>query len=486
MSDMSVGSIVVRGAFLTTLCSIAVKFVTFISQIALAWFLVPEDMGLVAIATAISGMMSILMAAGVRDVLVQQRLNFMSDASAGFWLALAMNSCATCVAFAIAPFSGKLFGEPELTSLIMIMAVCWPITAFSSVYHASLYRELRFGTVASIVLLQNCVYFIVAVTLASYDYGAYALILSNIPRVIIGVLASRVCAGRIEIRKPDGCRIRALIAPVFWLTLSSALASIHYYGTSMVLGIMNGVALTGLYYWGNQISSQAIQVLSQSLRNVFFPALTKIIDDEDRQYNSIRKSVKILMAFVAPICVLQILLAEPLIKILFEPRWYPAIDVVKWLSVGLISQPLYVLLSALLLARQSNMVMAALTGCIGLIVSCLALAASYSNDVTIIAMWIGVGMFFINISCGYVLFYVLGYGLKELLQSIIPALVSVVVAGVAGYAVGVYAEPAGTVFHLFAMLIVALGVSVVMLIKLLPEEYIVISQYMQKLRIKSN
>jgi len=54
------------GAQWTILFSILNKVVTFFAQIAIAWFIVPEEMGLVAICTSIATIGQIFTASGLK------------------------------------------------------------------------------------------------------------------------------------------------------------------------------------------------------------------------------------------------------------------------------------------------------------------------------------------------------------------------------------------------------------------------------------
>ena len=99
------------------------------------------------------------------------------------------------------------------------------------------------------------------------------------------------------------------------------------------------------------MSSQAIFLVATNLQGVLFPVLCKINADIERQYRAFAQACRLLMLVIVPVCVLQILLARPLIELVFHDRWLPAVSVVQWLSLGLLTQPLSILTASLLLAR---------------------------------------------------------------------------------------------------------------------------------------
>src|ERR1041384_1495596 len=90
-SGMELKSHALEGAFWTVFFATANKVVTAMGQFALAWFLVPSDMGLANMAIAITFFTSILSTGGISDVLVQRR-KFEAEGGQAFWLSAAFST----------------------------------------------------------------------------------------------------------------------------------------------------------------------------------------------------------------------------------------------------------------------------------------------------------------------------------------------------------------------------------------------------------
>ena len=82
------GSRTASGAFWTILFSMLNKVVAFGSQIALAWFLMPKDGGLVGMALSITSIAVLLSGMNLKNVLIQRQEHFDRDAGQVFWLSL--------------------------------------------------------------------------------------------------------------------------------------------------------------------------------------------------------------------------------------------------------------------------------------------------------------------------------------------------------------------------------------------------------------
>ena len=68
------------------------KAVAMLCQIGVAWFLSPQDLGLVATATSVVGILSFLLGGQLQRILVQRQRTFEEDAGQVFWLSLVITS----------------------------------------------------------------------------------------------------------------------------------------------------------------------------------------------------------------------------------------------------------------------------------------------------------------------------------------------------------------------------------------------------------
>lgn len=110
----SLGTQAVGGAFWTLLFSALNKVITFGGQIALAWFLLPEDMGLAGMALSVASIVSIVSGTNLTILLIQRKETFEENASEIFWLSLTMNIIATLFLVTVSPLAGHLFKEPRV------------------------------------------------------------------------------------------------------------------------------------------------------------------------------------------------------------------------------------------------------------------------------------------------------------------------------------------------------------------------------------
>jgi hypothetical protein len=104
---------------------------------------------------------------------------------------------------------------------------------------------------------------------------------------------------------------------------------------------------------------------------------------------------------MAPVCALQIVLAHPVIDLFFQARWLPAVPVVQWLSLGMITQPLNILGTSLLMARGEYRRLAFLAALAAIITAAAAWAGACFGKEAEIARCTGIALFFTNLLPGW-------------------------------------------------------------------------------------
>jgi O-antigen/teichoic acid export membrane protein len=181
--------------------------------------------------------------------------------------------------------------------------------------------------------------------------------------------------------------------PALWLGVEALSGALLSHGSNFIIGVVHDSNITGLYFWGYAVSAQAVFMLARKLQGVFFPSLTKLNKSPDRQARAYLHIVRTLMIVVAPVCALQILLAEPLISLIFPDRWRPAVPVVQWLSVGMVTQPLSVLMLAVLKARGKFKKLALFAIINAVLVLTGTLIGAHLGEQASIAQWTGVALF---------------------------------------------------------------------------------------------
>lgn len=387
-----------RGALWTILAAFSGKLLSVGAQLGLAIFLTPADFGLVAVVLAVGSAVSIFAGTHLSTLLVQQQERFDGLAGQVFWLSLSMSSFGGLLLALGAPLAAAYFGQPRIAPLMLVVAAACPLLALPTVYSASLARDLRFATVSQITLIVGLLQNGVSLLLAWAGFGPYALLLPLWVTAIASALLYRFHSGHIPIPRPCPALWIPLLTAAFWILVNSLFLAARGYGPNIVAGaVAKEPDVLGYFYWGASITFQAIFLLATALQGVFFPAFTRIKEDSERQVAALRKSNQVLGWLAGLVCVYQVLLAGPLLTLVFGEKWARAIPVIQWLSITVLTQPLNMIASALLLARGEFKLLAGVNACAGTIVVIAAGIGAGLGRETLIAQWTAFGTMAANV-----------------------------------------------------------------------------------------
>lgn len=315
--------------------SVASKGVGMVGQVLLAWLLAPGDFSLIALAYTVTTFAGLLQQAGLREVLVHRHRRLNLWATPAFWMSLAMGFLGASVMLAGAPIAARVFDQPRVADLIAVIAISAPLSALTTVPLASLQGQMRFRALASFNLMSNTLMIGLQVLLAWMGFGAFAFALSRpIVAVVEIVVAWWMVSPRIRLRPRIGvwkhlfADSGVMLAVAFIYTGVTQLAPI-------VLGELHLGDVVGLYFWAYNLSMQTLMLFSTNLKQVLFASLSQMRGEPGRQKAAFLRATRLLGMVVTPLCLMQAAAAEPVVRLVFEDEWLPAVPMLQVLSMGM-------------------------------------------------------------------------------------------------------------------------------------------------------
>ncbi len=311
------------------------KATSLLGQIVLAWYLVPGDYGLVALTTGVNVFAGMIHSVGLRESLILRQAEIAEWINPAFWLGLARSLLSVAMLLVAAPILVWFYHQPRLYGLFLVIAITGVFSSLSTIQTAILQAELRFHTLAMINVPLIVAGRVLVILLAWRGWGAYSLVVPNLITAALG--CGVLCAvTRIRIRRTmELDRWRFLLGNSLYLFSSGTIYIGVGYGANYILGGLMTIQDVGLYAFAYGLSMQVTQFFSGELSNVLFPSLSKLQDDPKRQMRACLRATRLLAFIALPLSLLQGALADPLVHLLFQPKWYPAIPVLQILSVGM-------------------------------------------------------------------------------------------------------------------------------------------------------
>lgn len=330
-----VGALVVSGTFWLLLQTLGSKLVMLGGQLALAWLLSPEDFGEIAMAYAVLAFVALLINPGIDVILVRRGRRFHLWSTPAFYFSLIAGLIGCAVMLAVSPVVAHLFHSPRLIGLLTVLALATPIGSLMLVPTAKLRAEMRFGAISLINLLQTTLQTALTLTFALANFGVYSFVL---PMPIVYALMSIVLwtVARPTLRAHHPLQYwRHLIGDTSYIFGQRLLITTVTQGDYIVLGLLFGAEVVGPYFFAYGIAVQAIRLTAGPMQLVLMAGLTRFDNRSLQQTQAALRVTKSLVLFGMPLCMLQAVVARPLLIGMYGDKWLAAVPLVQLISIGM-------------------------------------------------------------------------------------------------------------------------------------------------------
>ncbi len=305
--------------------------------VVMARLLSPADFGLVAGALVLIDFIEVFADLGIGLVIVQRPQLEERHVRAGFTISTALGILLAAAIWIAAPLFAKLLRMPEMTVVLRVMALIFPIDSLSLVASALLQRDLKFRTLAQIsVVAYVAGYGFVGITMALLGFGVWALVCAYLAQTLIvsiTLLVTRRHAKRL-------CFEAQTLKEMIYTGAGFSAAQIFNYialkGDNAIVGRWLGAGALGLYTRAYGLMSMSVTIFGSAFDRVLFASLAKLQHESERLALAFRRSVALIALIVLPISGLMFLLAPELIQVLLGPKWAGVVVPFQILAIGML------------------------------------------------------------------------------------------------------------------------------------------------------
>jgi PST family polysaccharide transporter len=316
----------------TALAKWSVQIVSWASLLIVARLLSPSDFGLVGMATAYLGLVTLLTEFGLGTTILTLRdLNERQVAQLN-GVALLIGAGGVVVSLALAHPIAAFFRTPAVAPVVMLMSITFLISAARSVPYAVLQKKLMFRTISVLEAGQVLVQAAVIVALASWGAGYWSLAWGGIAGAISGTLPLFVIQP-CGLQKPRfsalGETLRfsrnVVVARLSWYLYSNA--------DFVVAGRTLGTAALGAYTFAWNFANMPGEKTTSLVLRVspaFFGAAQK---DHAQLRRYLTVLTEAMALFMFPVIAGLSVTADDLVVVAFGPQWIDAVMPLRILTL---------------------------------------------------------------------------------------------------------------------------------------------------------
>lgn len=307
----------------------------------LAWFLVPENYGLVAMMAVFLALSTALVDAGFSEALIRKLEVTELDLNTVFYTNLILSALIYSVLFFTAPFVATFYDQPLLIDLIRVAGMSVFFSALIVVQKSVLNRQLKFKLMLKVSLPAAVISGLIAIALAYFDYGVWALVW----QMVISSILTAIFFWRLKLWRPKLIFSLESLKELFGFSsyaIVDRLFSVPFKNMYIiVIAKYFSAGIAGLYFFAEKIKDLIVSQLVQSIQNVTYPALSQLQEDNERLKQGYRKVIAMMTFMLFPALVFLAALSEPLFRFLLPEQWLDAVPYLQLMCIAALLYPLH-------------------------------------------------------------------------------------------------------------------------------------------------
>jgi len=309
----------------TVIGRVATQAVSWVVTIVVMRLLVPDDYGLVAMATLFSGLFSVVSEIGMGSSITQSKEVTPRQVQQVYGVVLLSNLVIfLLLALAIAPLASAFFDEPRVGPVIQVVALQFIPAAFAVIPSAMLDRDMEYRGRAFIDFLSVACGALITLVMADQGFGAFALAWGNVAAGTLRVVGLNLIkpyrAWPVFNFSGVGHMVR------FGRDVAANRLVYYFYSQadSLIIGKLLGKHDLGLYSVSMSLASMPASKLAVTIDQVAFPALSKVKREGGQVSQYVLKSLRGVSLLSFPVMWGMSCVAPELVRVLIGETWVPA------------------------------------------------------------------------------------------------------------------------------------------------------------------
>jgi O-antigen/teichoic acid export membrane protein len=300
------------------------------STVILARLLVPEDFGLVAMATAVVALAEIVGAFNFDVALIQKRTRAGVDYDSAWTLNIILGSTTSALVVVLAQPAAAFYGDPRLGDILYALACATLISSLENIGTVAFRQELAFRKEFGFLLFKKAVAFVVTISTAVALQSYWALVLGIIVGRLAGVGASYLVhpyRPRFSLRTSG-----QLLRFSGWLLINNLLVLLNARFADFAVGRVAGPHALGLYSIAYEVANLPTSELVAPINRAVFPGYASLGEQPERIRQGFLDVIGLVMLFVIPAGFGIAVLADLIVHVVLGPRWQDAASLISILA----------------------------------------------------------------------------------------------------------------------------------------------------------
>ncbi|HAS8519794.1 TPA: lipopolysaccharide biosynthesis protein [Vibrio vulnificus] len=321
------------------------RILTQCMQLAITLFLArllgPNSFGLVGMLAVFIAIANVFVDSGFTSALIRKPDLYESDLVTAFYYNIGIASLCYSALYVSAPAIAQFYQQAELQSLLRVLGISVLINSFTLIPRVKLNVAMDFKTQAKISVISVVISGSVAIVLAMYGFGVWALVFHTLINASCAALLFYLFMPWL----PNGNISKASFNYLFGygskLLLSGLLDVIYNNLCQIIIGKKFSPAVVGQFTQAYQLASVPASTLTSIIQRVTFPMFSQMQSNNDTMEEAYRQTLRMSAMVIFPLIIGLGLIAKPLLMNLLGSQWQSSTTLLSVLCVGYMLYPIH-------------------------------------------------------------------------------------------------------------------------------------------------
>ncbi|MCM1378462.1 MAG: lipopolysaccharide biosynthesis protein [Clostridium sp.] len=330
----SLGHKAATGALWATGTKLGYMILQFTVNLILARLLLPADFGIIGMLMIFIAVSQTLLDGGFGAALIQKKEPTQEDFSTVFMWNIGIGSLLYAILFVGAPFVADFYRMPQLCNVLRIFGISVIIDGIVAVQTTRLRKHLAFKQLSLTSIGAYSVSAAFGITAAMMGAGVWSLVGMNL---ISGLMNAGILYIVTRWRPSlhfSLLTLRGLFSFGGYMLAAQVLQEICKNVQGMVIGRKFSATQMGYYSQAYKLDMISSYTIPQMIVQVMYPVYSEVSEDTNKLAEILRLSIRVITLAMWPTMGLLIVVAHPLIGMLYGRTWLPAAPYFQIMCVG--------------------------------------------------------------------------------------------------------------------------------------------------------
>lgn len=322
------------GMIWTAFQKYSTMIISFVSGIILARLLMPEDYGAIGMLLIFMSLAEVFIDAGFGSALIQKKNPTQTDYSTVFYFNIGMAVILYAVLFISAPAIADFYRMPILSKVLRVQGLIIFVYAFNIIQRNQIRKNLKFKRLSKITITSSIISLTVTIIMAYMGFGVWALVAQHFMAALIPCVFLWMTMNWRPTWEFSWISFKELFGFGSYMFLTHLFTTFSQRITGLLVGRWYDPATMGYYSKASAFAKTATLSISGVMIQTTYPLYAAVQDDKERLINMVKRITSTLAYITVPFLCLLILIAEPLIVLLYSDRWLLSVPYFQILCIG--------------------------------------------------------------------------------------------------------------------------------------------------------